>query len=75
MSKNKNKNNAEPAGTVENIEPVAVDSEKKFTKSAFLMAKKYKERRDLLGVLLKDDVRYSNEEVETLVCNYLKKEN
>ena len=50
-------------------------NEKKFTKSAFLMAKKYKGKRDLLGVLLKDDVRYSNEEVETLVNNYLKKEN
>ncbi len=75
MSKNKNKNNTEPVGTVENVEPVAVDSEKKFTKSAFLMAKKYKDRRDLLSVLLDENVKYSNEEVETLVCNYLKKEN
>lgn len=57
------------------VKPYGATNEKKFTKSAFLMAKKYKGKRDLLGVLLKDDVRYSNEEVETLVENYLKKEN
>ena len=57
------------------VKPYGATNEKKFTKSAFLMAKKYKGKRDLLGGLMKEDVRYSNEEVETLVNNYLKKEN
>ena len=40
----------------------------KYTKEQILAAKKYRNRRDLLGVLLVDEREYELEEVEQWVC-------
>ena len=44
----------------------------KYTKAQILAAKKYRNRRDLLGVLLVDDREYELEEVEQAMNEFLK---
>lgn len=43
-----------------------------FTKEQLLTFSRYRERRDLLGVLLQDDRRYTYDEVDALVDNFMK---
>ena len=43
-----------------------------FSKKQLLSSKKYNDRVDLLNVLLKDDVKYSHEEVEQLIDKFMK---
>ena len=43
----------------------------KYTKAQILTAKKYRNRRDLLGVLLVDDREYELEEVEQVMSEFL----
>ena len=43
----------------------------KYPKAQILAAKKYRNRRDLLGVLLVDDREYELEEVEQVMSEFL----
>lgn len=43
----------------------------KYTKAQILAAKKFRNRRDLLGVLLVDDREYEVEEVEQVMSEFL----
>ena len=54
--------------TVETIEQSAVT----YTKEQILGSKKYKYRRDALGVVLADGKEYTTEEVDTLLNEFLK---
>lgn len=47
--------------------------EKKFTKNSLVNSVKYKSKKILLKVLLKDDEKYSFEEVEKIMDEYLKR--
>ena len=47
--------------------------EKFFSKDAFLKSKSFKDKKDLLFVLLQNDKRYSKEEVYSIIDNYLKR--
>ncbi len=44
----------------------------KYTKEQLIRSERYMIRRDLLGALLKDSKRYTIEEVDTLLQNYMK---
>lgn len=43
-----------------------------YTKEQLIRSERYMLRRDLLGALLKDSKRYTIEEVDTLLQNYMK---
>ena len=43
-----------------------------FTKEQLLTFSRYRERRDLLGVLLQDGRRYTYDEVDALVNDFMK---
>lgn len=43
-----------------------------FTKEQLLAFSRYRERRDLLGVLLEDHKRYTYAEVDTLIEGFMK---
>lgn len=43
-----------------------------FTKEQLLSAKKYSNRKDILGVLLEDGKQYSFEQVDTLMDDFMK---
>lgn len=43
-----------------------------FTKEQLLAFSRYRERRDLLGVLLQDGRRYTYDEVDALVNDFMK---
>lgn len=47
--------------------------ESKFTKSQILKSKRYRDRVDLINALLKDDVKYSLEEVDKMIDKFMKK--
>lgn len=44
----------------------------KFSKAQILRAARYVRRRDLIGALLKDGVKYSHEEVDAAIEKYMK---
>lgn len=44
----------------------------KFTKGQLTGAARYQNRRDLLQAVLKDDMKYSHEEVEKIIADYMK---
>lgn len=44
-----------------------------FTKEQILVSKKYAHRRDLVGVLLKDDKKYTLEQVDTLINEFMER--
>lgn len=48
--------------------------EKKFTKNSLVNSKRYKSKKILLKVLLKDGEKYSFEEVGKIIEEYLKRE-
>lgn len=50
-----------------------ITEEKKFTKNSLVNSKKYKSKKVLLQVLLKDDEKYSFKEVEKIMDEYLKR--
>lgn len=58
-------------GAKESKETIA--KEKKFTKNSLINSEKYKSKKDLLKVLLKDDGKYSFEEIEKIIEEYLKR--
>ncbi|MFR3787250.1 MAG: hypothetical protein ACLTWR_08160 [Agathobaculum desmolans] len=43
-----------------------------FSKEQLLTFAKYRERRDLLGVLLEDEQRYTYDEVDALMNDFMK---
>lgn len=45
-----------------------------FSKESLLKSERYKNQRDVLNALLKDDVAYTIQEVDKLVNSFLKKE-
>ncbi|MGG0718679.1 hypothetical protein ABE096_13940 [Robertmurraya massiliosenegalensis] len=45
----------------------------KFPKAQILSSTNFRERRDLLNVLLKDDLKYSIKEVEQEIDKFMKK--
>lgn len=47
--------------------------EKKFTKNSLVNSEKYKSKKILLKVLLKEEKKYSFKEVEKIIDDYLKK--
>lgn len=51
----------------------AITKEKKFPKNSLVNSEKYKSKKVLLKVLLKDDENYSFEEVEKIIEGYLKR--
>lgn len=50
-----------------------ITKEKKFTKNSLINSEKYKSKKDLLKVLLKDDGKYSFEEIKKIIEEYLKR--
>ncbi|MDU4652607.1 hypothetical protein [Sneathia sanguinegens] len=52
----------------EEIKDVAV-----YNKEAILSSKKYAEKRDIISVLLKDNVNYTLEEVDTIIEDFMTK--
>lgn len=48
-------------------------TEVKFSKSQILSSANYRERRDLLSVLLHEDKKYSLKEVDQSIENFMKK--
>lgn len=50
-----------------------ITEEKKFTKNSLVNSRKYKSKKVLLQVLLKDDEKYSFKEVEKIMDEYLKR--
>jgi hypothetical protein len=48
-------------------------SEAKFSKTQILSSANFRERRDLLSVLLEDDQKYSIKEVEQEIDKFMKK--
>lgn len=54
------------------VENKKTDEIKKYTKVSILISKKYSKYKDLLKVLLKDNVKYTFEEVDTMLDKYLK---
>lgn len=56
---------------MENKEVKTVES--KFSKEQLLKSKKYANRRDLLGVLLKEGEEYSFTEVDNLIDEFMKR--
>jgi hypothetical protein len=46
----------------------------KYTKEALAGSKRFQARRDLLNAILDDGKKYTIEEVETKITNYLNKE-
>ena len=54
--------------TVETVEQSAVT----YTKEQILGSKKYKYRRDALGVILADGKEYTMDEVDTLLDEFMK---
>lgn len=51
---------------------VEMKQEKVFTKAQILASKVYKNRRDVLGVILADDKSYTLEEVQNLLDKFMK---
>lgn len=46
--------------------------EPSFTKDALVNSKRFRNNRDLVSALLKDDVEYTVSEVETMIAKYMK---
>lgn len=46
--------------------------EPKFTKESLVNSKRFRDERDLVSALLKDDVEYTIQEVETMIMEYKK---
>lgn len=51
---------------------MAVKKKAAFTKSNILKMERYKNRRDLLSVLLHDEQRYTFKQVDSLIENFMK---
>lgn len=50
----------------------AVADSPKFSKDSILKSKRWRNRRDALSFLLKDDAEYSHKDVETILNDYMK---
>ncbi len=48
-------------------------TEKTYFKSAYLKSKKYKGKKDLINTLLSDNESYTENQVNKLIDNYLKR--
>lgn len=55
------------------VDEVVESVEPKFPKEQILSANKFKNRKDILGVLLEDGKEYSFDQVETLMDDFMKK--
>mgnify|MGYP006992982978 FL=1 len=53
-------------------EDAAKTAAPKFSKAQLLRSARYETRRDLVGALLKDGVKYSIEEVDAAIETYMK---
>lgn len=47
-------------------------NENKFSKEQILKSEKYKDKRDLINALLKEDKRYSLSDVDKLIDDFMK---
>lgn len=47
---------------------------KRYTKASLLISKKYSKYKDLLKILLDEKIKYSFEEVNKIIDDYLKRE-
>ena len=45
-----------------------------FSKEQLISAKKYRDKQDVLSVILKDDVKYGFDEIESLINKFMKNE-
>ena len=50
----------------------SAEMEPKFTKEALMNSRRFRDERDLVSALLKDDVEYSIPEVEGMITEYMK---
>lgn len=58
--------------TAKQVENVIKEVSTKFTKVQLIKSKKYMNRRDALNALLKDDIKYSFDEVDEILEKFYK---
>ena len=61
-----------PAAEVTKKPVVSATKEPVFTKDALVNSKRFRDKRDLVSALLKDDVEYTIAEAEHAITNYMK---
>lgn len=54
------------------VKKVRTEAAPAFTREQLLTFHRYRERRDLLGVLLEDERRYTYDEVDALMNDFMK---
>jgi len=59
--------------SLKNLAPTEKSEIKVFSKAAFFKSSAFKDKKDLISVLLDDDKLYSKKEVEGIINNYLKR--
>jgi hypothetical protein len=50
----------------------SAEMEPKFTKEALMNSRRFRNERDIVSALLKDDVEYSVPEVDAMIAEYMK---
>ena len=55
-----------------NVEGVVETNDIKYDKETIVKSKKYRDRKDLLMVLLEDEVFYSEEEIKNIIEEFMK---
>ena len=58
---------------MENEKKEIKSNEKSYLKEAYLKSKKYKDKKDLINTLLEDNKSYTENQVNKLIDNYLKR--
>lgn len=58
---------------MENEKKEIKSNEKSYLKEAYLKSKKYKNKKDLINTLLEDSKSYTENQVNKLIDNYLKR--
>lgn len=56
----------------EKVESKEIKQKDTYTKESIIKSKKYFNRKDLLMTILKDDVQYTFEEVDSLIDKFMK---
>lgn len=56
----------------EKVESKEIKQKDTYTKESIVKSKKYSNRKDLLMTILKDDVQYTFEEVDSLIDKFMK---
>lgn len=58
---------------MENEKKEIKSNEKSYLKEAYLKSKKYKDKKDLINTLLEDSKSYTENQVNKIIDNYLKR--